>query len=135
MADDDVQTVRRIYAALQRGDVDELRTALTHDIEWNLPEALPWGGTHHGHDGVDAVTEVFGDHVEGSWADPDDYLDAGDRVVVLGRARGRARSSGQTFEVAFAHVWALTDGMPSWFRGYFDTRPIVAALEGRPDPE
>ena len=131
MSEDDVQTIRRIYSALQGGEVHELRTALTHDIEWNLPEALPWGGTHHGHDGVDALTEVFEEHVEGSWADPDDYLDAGDRIVVLGRACGRARSSGQQFEVAFAHVWALADGVPSWFRGYLDTGPIIAALQGR----
>ena len=61
--------------------------------------------------------------------DPDDFLDAGDRVVVLGRMRGRAKSSGAEFEVEFAHVWALTDGVPSWFRGYFDTGPILAALQ------
>ena len=128
MSDDDVRSLRRVYEALLRRDVPELRSALAHDIEWQLPETVPWGGTHHGPEGIDALSEIFRDHVEGSWAEPDDFLDAGERIVVLGRARGRARLSGQEFEVPFAHVWGLSDGVPSSFRGYFDTAPILAAL-------
>jgi uncharacterized protein len=131
MSEDEVKALRRIYSAMSRWDVEELMRDLSHDIEWNLPDALPWGGTHHGPDGIQAVAEIFEEHVDGLWADPDDFLVAGDRIVVLGRASGRARSSGQHFEVPFAHVWALTDGVPSRFRGYFDTGPIMAALEAR----
>jgi hypothetical protein len=63
------------------------------------------GGTRHGPAGIQGFLEIFHDHVEGSWADPDEFLDAGDRVVVLGRMRGRPRAHGAEFEVAFAHVW------------------------------
>ena len=38
------------------------------------------------------------------------------------------RASGRAFEVPFAHVWGLSGGMPSSFRGYYDTAPILAAL-------
>jgi ketosteroid isomerase-like protein len=131
----DIQALRRIYAAITRWDLDELVADVAHDIEWSLPEPLPWGGTRHGHDGIRAFATLFRDHVEGSWADPDDFLDAGDRIVVLGRLRGRARATGEDFEVEFAHVWALSDGMASRCRSYFDTAPILAALEGRPPPE
>jgi uncharacterized protein len=128
MHEDDVRSLRRIYDAMSREDVEAFVGDVAHDIEWNLPEAVPWGGTRHGQDGMRALAEIYQQHVEGTWADPDDFLDAGDRVVVLGRMRGCARSSGAEFEVEFAHVWALTDGVPSWFRGYFDTEPILAAL-------
>jgi len=47
---------------------------------------------------------------------------------VLGRLRGRARATGDVFEVHFAHVWTLSDGMPSRCRSYFDTAPVMAAL-------
>jgi ketosteroid isomerase-like protein len=123
-----IETFRRIYSAVQRGDSAELQRNLAHDVEWILPEAVPWGGTHHGHLGVEAVNEIFGDHVDGLWADPDEFLMDGELVVVLGRVSGRARSSGQWFEVPFAHVWGLTDGVPSRFRAYFDTAPITTAL-------
>ena len=129
MHEDDARSLRRIYDAMSREDVEEFVGDVAHDIEWNLPEAVPWGGTRHGQDGMRALAEIYQQHVEGTWADPDDFLDAGDRVVVLGRMRGRARSSGEEFEVEFAHVWALTDGVPSRFRGYFDTGPILAALQ------
>jgi ketosteroid isomerase-like protein len=130
VSEDDVSSVQRLYGLMESRDPAELRSSLTHDIELSLPEAVPWGGMYHGPDGVDTFVGILQDHVEGPWADPDDFLDAGDRIVVLGRSCGRARSSGQRFEVPFAHVWGLTDGMPSWFRAYFDTSPILAALHG-----
>ena len=130
MSEDDVKSLRRIYEALSRWDVDEFLRDLTHDIEWRLPDTVPWGGTRHGHDGMRSFASIFQDHVEGAWADPDHFLDAGDRIVVLGRIRGQAKATTQPFEVEFAHIWTLTDGMASRCRSYFDTAPIMAALEG-----
>jgi uncharacterized protein len=124
-----IETLRRIYTAIQRGDFAELQRNLTHDVEWILPESVPWGGSHHGYLGVETVGEIFKEHVDGVWAEPDEFLVADEEcVVVLGRVSGRGRSSGTRFEVPFAHVWALTEGVPSRFRAYFDTAPIIGAL-------
>ena len=128
MSEQDVESLQRIYYAFSRWDVEEFVGDLAHDIEWRLPDTLPWGGTRHGHDGVQAFAAIFQDHVEGRWADPDDFLDAGDRMVVLGRMRGPARASGAGFEVEFAHVWTMTDGVASRLRAYLDTAPIMDAL-------
>lgn len=128
MPEEDVKSLRRIYEALSRWDVDELLGDVAHDVEWTAPDTVPWGGTRHGHDGVQAFATIFQDHVEGSWADPDDFLDAGDRMVVLGRLRGRARATGEDFEVGFAHVWTITEGVVTRCRGYYDSGPIMAAL-------
>ncbi|HXF00129.1 MAG TPA: nuclear transport factor 2 family protein [Solirubrobacterales bacterium] len=130
MDDAFVETFRRIYTSIQRGDPDELTRSLTHDIEWTLPESVPWGGVHHGPLGVKAMVEIYSDLVDGYWADPDEFIQDGDRVVVLGRMTGEGRSSGQRFEVPFTHVWGLIDGVPSRFRAYYDSAPITAALEG-----
>jgi ketosteroid isomerase-like protein len=128
VSEHDVESLQRIYQALSSWDVDELVSDLAHDIELSLPDTLPWGGTHHGHEGVRAFVSVSNDHVEGRWADPDDFLDAGDRMVVLGRMRGRAKASGREYEVGFVHVWTMTDGVASRLRSYHDTAPIMAAL-------
>ena len=128
MPEFEIQAVRRIYDALSKWDVDELTKDVTHDFELILPETAPWGGTHHGPDGVEAYATIYRDHVEGQWADPDDFIDGGDVIVVLGRLRGRARATGKKYEVDFAHAWTLTDGMPSRCRSYFDTAPIMSAL-------
>lgn len=120
--------LRTIYSAIQCQDFDELEENVAHDIEWELPESLPWGGVYHGHLGVATMSEIYVEHVDGSWADPDEFMEHGDTVVVLGRTRGRGRSSGVEFEVPFAHVWTLSDGVPSRLRGYFDSQPIAGAL-------
>jgi uncharacterized protein len=128
VSEHDVESLRRIYNAFSRWDLEELVSDLAHDIEWSLPDTLPWGGTRHGHDGVLAFVSVSNDHVEGRWADPDDFLDAGDRLIVQGRMRGRAKTSGRGYEVDFVHIWTMTDGVASRMRAYFDTAPIMAAL-------
>jgi uncharacterized protein len=123
-----IGSLRRIYDALSRWDIREFADNVTHDFEFILPETVPWGGTRHGRDGVSAFATIFRDHVDGQWADADDFIDAGDVIVVLGRMRGRARASGQEYEAHFAHVWTLSDGMPSRCRSYFDTAPVMATL-------
>jgi uncharacterized protein len=130
MPEPEIQALRRIYDALLRWDVEEFARDVTHDFELILPETVPWGGTRHGRDGVEAYAAIFRDHVEGQWADPDDFLEAGELIVVLGRLLGRARATGEEYEVDFAHVWTLSDGVPSRCRSYFDTAPIMAALGG-----
>ena len=124
----EIDALRRIYDALSRWDVDELARDVTHDFELIMPETLPWGGTRHGPDGILAFADVFRDHVDGQWADADDFIEAGDVILVLGRLRGRAKATGDKFEEHFAHVWTLSNGMPSRCRSYFDTAPIIAAL-------
>ena len=124
----EIEALRRIYEALSRWDVDELARDVTHDFELILPATLPWGGTRHGRDGVLAFADTFRDHVDGQWADADDFIEAGDVILVLGRLRGRAKVTGDIFEEHFAHVWTLSNGMPSRCRSYFDTAPIMAAL-------
>ena len=128
MSEHDVESLQRIYRALSLWDVEELVSDLAHDIELSQPDTLPWGGTRHGHEGVRAFASISQDHVDGRWADPDDFLDAGDRMVVLGRMRGRAKASGREYEVGFVHVWTMTDGVASRLRSYHDTAPIMAAL-------
>ena len=124
----EMQALQRIYDAFLRWDIDEFAKNVTHDFELTLPETVPWGGTRHGRDGVEAFATIFRDHVEGQWADPDDFIDAGELIVVLGRLRGHARATGEEYEVHFAHVWTMSGGMPSRCRSYFDTAPIMAAL-------
>ena len=128
MPESEIQAIRRIYDALSEWNVDELVKDVTHDFELILPETVPWGGTRHGQDGVEAFATIFRDYVEGQWADPDDFIDGHDLIVVMGRLRGRARATGKEFEEHFAHVWTITEGIPSRCRSYFDTAPIMEAL-------
>jgi ketosteroid isomerase-like protein len=135
MPDLEIKALQRIYEALSRWDIEEVARDVTHDFELILPETVPWGGTRHGREGFLSYTTVFRDHVDGQWADPDDFIDGGDVIVVFGRMRGRATATGKEYEVPFAHAWTLTDGMPSRCRSYFDSAPIMAALARTASPD
>ena len=128
MAAEDVQRLREVYEAFDRGDADAFVGLLAHDIEWRVPEVLPWGGARHGHDGVRTYLDLLREHVSGGWGTPEEFLDVGDRVVVLGRFTGTARASGREFETPFVHVWTSSDGVPTRLVHFVDTAVVLEAL-------
>jgi uncharacterized protein len=131
MADsEDIARLHRIFDAFDRGDFDDLLADVAHDVRFSAPENLPWGGTRHGHDGMRTMLETLREQVDGGWGDPDDVLDAGDRLVVLGRLRGTARATGTEFEAPFAQVWTLDNGVPVGIDVYLDSAAVVEALGG-----
>jgi uncharacterized protein len=128
MGEEEMARLRGVYDALDRGDREGMVAALAHDVEWRIPDVLPWGGTRHGHDGVLTFLEALDAHVDGGWATPEDFFDAGDRLLVTGRFRGTARATGRKFDVPVAHVWACDDGVPVRFESYLDTATLLRAL-------
>ena len=89
--------VRRSYEAFARGDMDAVLADMDEGIEWQQAQGLPHGGTYRGLAEVRA--NVF-DPLDRDWwsefsAVPDEFLDAGDEVVVLGRYRGVAKGTGK----------------------------------------
>lgn len=99
------------------------------EIEWHVPETLPGGGDLHG------PLEVleFLDTMSGLWEDPhpepEEFLAAGDKLVVLGTWRGRARSTGVDVAVPFVHVQQFRAGKLAYFRTYIDAARVLQSLE------
>jgi hypothetical protein len=122
---------RRSYAAFERDDLDAVLADLAEDIVWEQAQGLPHGGVYHG---VDEVRRNIFDPLDEEWwdeftADPDEFLEAGEEVVVLGRYRGRAKGTGKALDVPFVHIWTLRGGKAVRFRQFLDTAGWVAALD------
>jgi uncharacterized protein len=127
----DVELLRDTYAAFARRDLPAVLDAFHPDIEWTIPAGSTLGGTHRGLDGT--VAEVLMAPPEASddfRTEPEEYLDAGDTIVVLGAHRGTTRS-GKDFEVHFAHVWTMRHGLAIRCRSYVDTARLNAVLGDR----
>ena len=125
-----VAIVRRSYDAFARDDMDGVLGDMAPDILWEQAQGLPHGGVYHG---LDEVRRNIFDPLDRDWwaefgAEPDDFLDAGDDVVVLGRYRGVAKGTGKRLDVPFVHVWTLEDGKAIRFRQFLDTAGWVEAL-------
>ncbi|GAA0393472.1 nuclear transport factor 2 family protein [Streptomyces luteireticuli] len=122
----DADVVRRMYAA--KGDREVLRSVIAEDAEYDIAEGFPNGGVYHGLDSiVDDFFSFTGDFDEFR-AEGDEFWEADGTVFVLGRYRGRARSTGAPFTSRFAHVFTLRDGRIVRLRQTTDTVQIARAL-------
>lgn len=134
MSEQNVQVVRGIYEAIASRNIPAVLGALAPDVEWLSPESLPYGGTHVGPQAVGE--QYFGGFM--TYVDDDfrleaeDFLDAGDHVVVIARLSGRARGSGAQFDVPSLQVWSLHDEKVSRMRYLVDTAQVLNAIQGEP---
>ena len=126
MSQENVDLVRSAYEAFGSGDMDSV-TRLFADTEWHEAEGMPYGGTFTGADAI--LSNVLGpmsQDVEGFSVKPDEILDAGDKVVSLGRYRGQGANG--PVDLKFAHVWTVRDGALVRFDHYTDTKLYAEAV-------
>jgi ketosteroid isomerase-like protein len=105
MSQANVEVIRAIYDDWLRGDmaIDKFDPEITM-VESNT---VPGAPSAHGIDEVRRYIESFRNYWSEIRFEPEEYIDAGDRVVVMARLVGRGRSSGAEVERTWAYVWTL----------------------------
>jgi ketosteroid isomerase-like protein len=115
----DVNTMRSAYEAFDRADIPAVLSAFDPSIEWNEPGGgrAP-SGTFHGSESVGRdVFATIPQNFEEFRAEPDQFIDAGDHLVVVGHFRGKAKG-GQQVDLPFAHLWVMRAGKAASFHNY-----------------
>jgi ketosteroid isomerase-like protein len=114
MSQDNVERMRAAMEAFNRRDLDGLLESIDPAVEWSPPAELPGASMARGHDGVRQsvadMLDAFGD----LRADPERFIDLGDRVVALYYWRGQGSGSGVSvdqFEVPVGMLATLKDGL------------------------
>jgi ketosteroid isomerase-like protein len=120
MTQKNVEIVRRAFDSYARGEVDfEL---IDPECIWNPFEEE----ASKGRDAIRAYLERW----EGAWEElvttGEEFVDAGDQVVVTVHFRGRGVESGVDVDARFFHVYTLRDGKTVRFDEY---RELAEALE------
>ena len=128
-----VQTIRSIYQAFEKGDVPAVLAQMHQNIEWREAENFMYADRNP-YIGPQAVLEgVFmrlASDWEGFTVTPNEWLDAGDHVVVLGTYTGTHKGTGREVRAQFAHVWSLTGSRVVRFQQYTDTKQFADATAG-----
>ena len=130
MSDENVSLVKGIYEAFGSGDVPAVVAALGADVEWNEAENFPYadGNPYVGAEAIlNGVFARIGSEWDGFRVEPEQFLDAGDTVVVLGRYRGTCVATGKAMNAQMAHIVRLTDGRITAFQQYVDTLQVARA--------
>lgn len=116
---------RSAYEAFDRGDVATVISAMSSDIELNVPQVLPQGGTAKGHEEVGQFFERLATKWQEFGIDIDALVESGDRVLAIGRAHGTL--DGVETGYGFVHSWTVRDGALARFDEYVDPAPELLA--------
>jgi uncharacterized protein len=113
MSQENVDLVRRVYEADDRGDLTAVFAAYDPEIEWHVPglasPELGFDPVYVGHDGVRTFWRLWLSAWETTTFDYHEFIDAGEHVVVVQSQRNRGRTSGIELEWNFAQVWTIQD--------------------------
>jgi ketosteroid isomerase-like protein len=117
MSQANVEIVRRCSEAFNRGDYEAALEALDPAIEYDLRH-FPDGRVYHGRDGIREAFRIW----LGTWDDyrqeQEEFIDAGDEVIVCVREYGRGKGSGLELSRPTFGVWTLARGLAVRIRFY-----------------
>jgi uncharacterized protein len=105
MSQENVEIVRGAFDAFQEGDVGQMLDLMADDLI--TYRADPDGATYHGKEGfLQATADWTEDFSEWSVI-PEEFIDAGDRVLVRVRQMARGEASGIPVEGEFWFVFEI----------------------------
>jgi uncharacterized protein len=119
MADDDVEVVRKGYAAFTAGDLGTLRELFAEDATWVVPGSSPRSGTTRGRDAIIAYLVEVMTLTEGTFKTTQLALAGGDgRVFSLDASQ--ASRNGVSMNSTGVNVFQLKDGRVQSVQQYFE---------------
>jgi len=128
MSEENIELVRRAYAALTRGDADSLRDLAAPEFVVDFSRRLVDPAVLSRDE---ALASLFSQLRE-AWDDwpvwePRDLIDADDKVVAFIRTSARGKGSGVVVEAYVWNMWTFRDGLLVELKYFGDDR--AAALE------
>lgn len=120
-----IRALRAAYAAFNRGDIDAAVEPLDPQIEWSEPAEFPGCGAYHGRD----AARQYLAQSRAAWAEvisePEQFIPAGDRIVVFVHAQVRPRNSYEWQDVPFADVYTFRNGKAIQMRAFADRQEAL----------
>jgi ketosteroid isomerase-like protein len=124
MSEAKVEAAKRATDAFNRRDFLGAFAELgTPDFEWYpaITRALDGGDGYRGREGVEEYATDIRENWEELEALPEEFRDLGDRVLVLGRLKGRGKGSGAPVDTPYTGIFDFR-GERIWrYRVYLDS--------------
>jgi ketosteroid isomerase-like protein len=128
MSRKNVEIVRSQLEAFAQGKLEAVFAGCDPGIELEVSDAyFDAPRTYRGHEGMRELFAAQAQVFDPFRLEPDEFLDAGDRVVVIARAGGLARASGVEVLGRFGHLWTVRDGKVVAFKEFKDPNDALEA--------
>ena len=93
-----------------------------------LTGAMLEGVSYRGHEGMRQWFEDVAEYWESMWVEADEFLDAKQAVIVLGRVHGCGKRSGVAIEAPAAWVFHVRGAHLSYLRFYLDRAQALESV-------
>jgi ketosteroid isomerase-like protein len=130
MSEQNVELLRRLYAEFERGNFWELAELYDPDLEWRWSRsgrALVGGATYRGRSEVLAAMREWLSGWESFRVSPQEFIDAGARVVVVVRAHATLKDGAGEIVDNWADVYTLREGKIVAMEAFDDRREAMRA--------
>jgi uncharacterized protein len=132
MSTENVEATRRGFEALDQTGVEAfLEEFIDPEFETTTPPELTVEpATYRGHEGLRRYFESFYEVMDEVRFEPEEFIDAGDQVVVPTRLVARGRDTGIEAVQQIAMVWTLRNRKGLRVETYATTAEALAAAGG-----
>jgi ketosteroid isomerase-like protein len=131
---ENVEIIKRNYAAFQRGDMQTVLNSCSDDVDFRHPMSTaiwPWAGKRRGRAQVAEFFAGLPEVAEFEQFETREFIAQGNKVVVLVFERFHIKATGRTVESELVHVITLNEGKVVQFYVYGDTTPAIAAIRNQ----
>jgi uncharacterized protein len=120
VSQENVDNVRRGFEAMNRGDIEGTLEMMDPSIEWHPTEDFVEAGPFRGHAGVRQLLGFLLNAFDSYAIEPQEFIEAGDKVIVPVHQSGRGKGSGAKVDVRYIVVFTLRDGKGVRVDSYYD---------------
>lgn len=127
MSEENVEVVRRFYAAWSRNEAPGPTELMDPEIEYVNPAGAVEPGTRRGRAAFTRAVEQVFEGWETWQMEPQQFSPVGDQVVVVVRYRARGRGSGLEVAGLESALWTLRDGKVTSYAWFHEPGDALAA--------
>jgi ketosteroid isomerase-like protein len=132
MSQENLERLRWLYGEWAKGNMWALRDVADPDIEWEWSEGMAtfYGGPriYRGLEEIGAATVDWLEAWDSYWMTAEDFIDAGDEVVVFMHVHARAAETDSVLKQPVTAVWGMRDGRAVRVRYYEDGDDALEAV-------
>ena len=129
MFQDDAERLRRAYQAFNEGGVEAFLERLAPELQVRDRESSPdRAETRYGKQGIKQLFESYMEAFDALRLEPQEFIDAGDQILVTVQQWVRGKGSGAEVVGNVAHVWTMRGDTPFQLQIFRDKESALKAL-------
>ena len=114
-----MEVARRTLESFNSGGVEAALPFFDPEVEWIAPPEWLERHVYEGHAGIREIASAWSQNFDAYRLEAQEYIEAGDDVVVLIYQRGRIKGSSDPIEQPIGYVWSVRDGKTVRVRVHF----------------